>query len=192
MPSRLFVAAAVAAVSIVAAGPSAAHAGTPCWKRVLSDWTLDGKIDGHYSARCLRTALRHVPEDLGDYSSVKDDINAALLDTIEPKSGRGSGHDSGTGNGTYKSMGLGSQGSGGGPGGSGGPGAGNGGNGSAVVPHAGTQQSVPSRSRSVPLPLLILGAIGLAAALAAASPPVIRRLRTRFPRARPAPQAPRG
>jgi hypothetical protein len=191
MPSRLAIAAFAAAASVVAASPSVAHAGTPCWKRVLSDWTLDGKIDGHYSPACLRSALKHVPEDLGDYSSIKDDINAALLDTVDRGSGNGNGRGSGTGNGSYDNMGLGgTRGSGGGPGGpGGGPGAGQG---SAVTSPAGAQQSVPAQSRSIPLPLLILGAIALAAAFAVASPPLIRRLRTRFSRTRAATQTPRG
>ena len=38
---------------------------------------------------------------------------------------------------------------------------------------------------------LILAGVALAALLAAASPPLIKRLRSRFPRARPAPQADR-
>jgi hypothetical protein len=40
----------------------------------------------------------------------------------------------------------------------------------------------------LPLPLLILASVALAAILAAASPPLIQRLRTRFPRTRAAPQ----
>jgi hypothetical protein len=60
-----------------------------------------------------------------------------------------------------------------------------------AVPHAGTSQSIPDSSRTLPLPLLILGTVALAALLAAASPPLIQRLRTRFPRTRQAPQADR-
>jgi hypothetical protein len=174
---RLLLAGLAVAVALLAASPSVAHAATPCAQRVISDWTKDGKIDGHYSARCLRQAYRSVPEDLADYSSIKDDITAALL-------GSGSGPPQ---NGLNNSVGQSNP------------------NSPAAkkkaaqakkraehaVPHAGTQESIPDSSRSIPLPLLILGAVALAAVLAAASPPLIKRLRTRFPRARPAAQADR-
>jgi hypothetical protein len=175
---RLLLAGLAVAVSLLAASPSVAHAETPCAKRVIADWTKDGKIDGHYSARCLRQAYRSVPEDLADYSSIKDDITAALI---------GSGSGSSSGPTQY--------------------GPNNSGNGTSAaakqktaqaqkraelaVPHAGSPESIPDSSSTIPLPLLILGAVALAALLAAASPPLIKRLRTRFPRARPAPQADR-
>jgi hypothetical protein len=175
---RLLLAALAAAVSLLAASPSVAHAGTPCAKRVISDWTKDGQINGNYSKQCLRQAYRSVPPDLADYSSILDDITAAMI-------GSGSGP---TLNGPNNR--------GGGPTGTSGPGskltpkqteqrA------EAAVPHAGTSQSIPDSSRTIPLPLLILGGIMLAALLAAASPPLIQRLRTRFPRTRTAPQADR-
>jgi hypothetical protein len=177
---RLLIAALAVSISLLAASPSVAHAATPCWQRVISDWTADGKIDGHYSPHCLRQAIKHTPEDLRDYSSIDDDINAALIGTLTVKNGtNGSG--------------------GGGPGpNSTGPGSSTGG--SAVspneakkqaeqaVPHAGTPQSIPSDSSTVPLPLLIMAGIVAAALLAAASPPLIQRLRARFPRTRTAPQ----
>lgn len=176
--------AALAAVCLLAASPSAAHAGTPCSKRVIADWTRDGEINGHYSPHCLRQAYRSVPEDLRDYSSILDDINAALLAGVGIKNGPNGG-----------------PGSNGGPGPNGGPV--NGTNqrtlgaaeakrrASQAVPHAGTTESIPDTSHSVPLPLLILAGIALAALLAAASPPLIQRLRTRFPRTRAAAQADR-
>jgi hypothetical protein len=173
---RLLLAALAAAVSLLAAGPSVAHAGTPCAKRVINDWTKDGQIDGSYSQHCLRQAYRSVPPDLADYSAILDDITAAMI-------GSGTTTQNGPNN------------RGGGPTATSGPGklapkeakrrA------ERAVPHAGTSQSIPDSSRSIPLPLLILGAVALAALLAAASPPLIQRLRTRFPRARTAPQADR-
>jgi hypothetical protein len=176
---RLLIAALAVSVSLIAAGPSAAHAATPCWSRVISDWTKDGVINGHYSAHCLRQAIKHTPEDLRDYSSIVDDINAALLDTLAVKNG--------------------TNGSGPGPGGSG-PGGKQPGKLSAAeakkraekaVPHAGTVESIPDSSRTIPLPLLIMAGIALAALLAAASPLLIQRLRARFPRTRAAPQTDR-
>jgi hypothetical protein len=175
---RLLLAALAAAVSLLAASPSVAHAGTPCAKRVINDWTKDGQINGSYSTHCLRQAYRSVPPDLADYSSILDDITAAMI-----------------GSGTTTQNGPNNRG-GGGPTPTSGPGskltpkeakkqA------ERAVPHAGTSQSIPDSSRSIPLPLLILAAVALAALLAAASPPLIQRLRNRFPRARTAPQADR-
>jgi hypothetical protein len=176
---RLVIAALVAATCVVAASPGVAHAGTPCWKRVIQDWTKDGQINGHYSPKCLRQAYNNVPEDLGDYSSIKDDINAALISAAnppnQPTGGQGQNPSGGTGK----------------PGG--------GGNAQQktkqaqeraekVVPHAGTNDSIPESSRTLPLPLLILAAVVLAALLAAASPPLIQRVRARLPRGRAAPQ----
>jgi hypothetical protein len=175
---RLVVLVLTAAACFVAAAPSVAQAATPCWQRVIEDWTRDGQINGDYSPKCLRQAYNNVPEDLADYSSIKDDINAALLGPSGSNSGNGgpssSGNSTGT-NGASQSP-------------------------SAVqakkraeqaVPHAGTPESIPASSRTLPLPLLILAAVALAAMAAAGSPPLIRRVRRRFPRGRPAPQTDR-
>jgi hypothetical protein len=167
----------VAAASILAAVPTVATAATPCWKKVIQDWSdHGGTIQGRYSPHCLRQAIKHAPEDLRDYSSVIDDISALLYEASGPQGGNGTGPGPG-----QKSM-----------------------NdeqtaaeqaaaakeqkrrANEAVPDAGTSHSIPRNSRSLPLPLLILGAIALAAALAAAAPPLIKRLRTRFPRLRPA------
>src|SRR5919198_5694522 len=173
---RLLITVLAATGCFAAAAPSVAHAGTPCWERVIRDWTKDGQINGHYSPKCLRQAYNNVPEDLADYSSIKDDINAALLPT-SPNSGNG-------------------------PGSTGNPTSGTNGNGTGpptsakeaqkradqAVPHAGTAASIPDSSRTLPLALLILAAVAAAALLAAASPPLIHRVRARFPRGRPTPQ----
>jgi len=172
---RLLLAALAAAVSLLAASPSIAHAETPCAKRVINDWTKDGQINGHYSPRCLRQAYRSVPEDLGDYSSIKDDITAALTGSGAVQNGpnNGSGPNATSGPGSKQRAKKAQR------------------RAESAVPKAGTQDSIPDSSRSIPLPLLILAAITLAAVLAAASPPLIQRFRTRFPRGRPAPQADR-
>jgi hypothetical protein len=174
---RSLLAVLAAAACFLAAGTSVAHAATPCWKRVIQDWTADGRIDGTYSPHCLRQAIKNAPEDLRDYSSIIDDINAALLGPTTPNSGGGA-----PGSGSSDSM--------------------RGSNSTnkrpnakeaqrraqQAVPHAGTPESIPDSSRTLPLPLLILAAVALAALLAAASPPLIQRVRTRFPRGRPTPQ----
>lgn len=177
---RLVIAALAVSVSLLAASPSVAHAATPCWKQVINDWTADGQINGHYSPHCLRQAIKNTPEDLRDYSSIDDDINAALIGTLTLK------------NGTNGTNGGGGGGGGGGPG----PGGTNPGQlnpkeakkrAEQAVPHAGTAQSIPADTSTIPLPLLIMAGIAAAALLAAASPPLIQRLRARFPRTRAAP-----
>jgi hypothetical protein len=179
---RLLIAALAVSVSLLAASPSVAHAATPCWKQVINDWTADGQINGHYSAHCLRQAIKNTPEDLRDYSSIDDDINAALIGTLTLKNGTNGG------------------GGGGGGGGSPGPGGTNPGKlnpkeakkrAEQAVPHAGTAQSIPADTSTIPLPLLIMAGIAAAALLAAASPPLIQRLRARFPHSRAGPQTDR-
>jgi hypothetical protein len=174
---RLSVAAlAVAVLSVlaVAASPSVARAAEPCWQRVLDDWTKDGKIDGQYSPRCLRQAIKNTPEDLRDYSSIDDDIQAALLGHYgaSAKNGPNKGGGSGTGGTGEKPLTPAEARD----------------QAELAVPHAASAQSIPDSSRPLPLPLLILASVALAAILAAASPPLIQRLRTRFPRTRAAPQ----
>jgi hypothetical protein len=181
MPSRrLLLVALVAALGVAAATPSVAGA-APCWKRVIADWSKDGVVSGHYSPGCLRQAIKHTPEDLRDYSSIVDDIDTALLDATGAGGVTMGGNNGSGGNG----------GSGSGTGGTGGTGGGSGnqppstGKGKRVVPDAGTPASAPDSSRPLPLPLIILGAVILAGALAGASPTLVRRFRTRFPRLRP-------
>ncbi|TML98917.1 MAG: hypothetical protein E6G02_14605 [Actinobacteria bacterium] len=172
---RFLLAALAAAVSLLAASPSIAHAGTPCAKRVIDDWTKDGQINGNYSKHCLRQAYRNVPPDLADYSSILDDITAAMIGSGPTQNGPNNpGGPTGTsspgGKLTPKEAQRRAE---------------------RAVPQAGKQGSIPDSSRTLPLPLLILAAVTLAALLAAASPPLIQRLRTRFVRARPAPQTDR-
>jgi hypothetical protein len=179
MRSRhLFLAAFVATLAVAASAPSLARA-APCWKRVVTDWSKDGVINGHYSPRCLRQAIRKAPEDARDYSSIIDDINAALLDTL----GRGATGPPGQTGPSNPSVGNGDATDSMGPTG---PGSKSAAKARRAVPHAGTAASAPGHSRSLPLPLLVLAAVVLAAALAAGSPPLVKRLRARFPRVRPA------
>ena len=166
---RLALALLVAVLGVAATAQTAtAAAKTACWRRVIEDWSKDGVINGHYSAKCLRQAIKKTPEDLRDYSSIVDDINAALIDSTGAAGGRNGGNPKipGAQPGTSrKSLRVAKK----------------------FVPAAGTPASEPGHDRSFPLPLIILGAIILAGAIAAASPYGIRRLRTRFPRLRPTP-----
>jgi hypothetical protein len=177
MRMRLILA-GIAAAAVVGVIPPTTSAATPCWKKVISDWSAhNGVIQGHYSPHCLRQAIKNMHEDLRDYTSIIDDISALLADA------GGTGGD--------------------GSGGSGGSGANRSMSDQSrmeradaarartqrmndAVPDAGSSASAPGRSRPLPLPLLILGSIAVAAVLASAAPPVIKRVRGRFPRFRPA------
>jgi hypothetical protein len=75
---------AAVAVTIVAlallasvARPTTAAAATPCWKTLLNDW-YDGRIDNTYPIHCYQDALSHLPADVQTYSSAHDDILRAL------------------------------------------------------------------------------------------------------------------
>ncbi len=53
--------------------------GSPaCWERVISDWSADNRVTGHYTVGCYREALAKLPEDLRTYSSAPDDIRRGL------------------------------------------------------------------------------------------------------------------
>jgi hypothetical protein len=67
----------------VFAGPAAA-APPPCWKTMLNDW-YDGHIDHTYPIPCYQQAIDHLPRDIQNYSSAKDDIQRARRQAIAVK-----------------------------------------------------------------------------------------------------------
>jgi hypothetical protein len=159
----------VAGLAAAAALPSsAAAAGKPCWEQVIDDWLDNGTIDGQYKAACYQQALKHVPEDLRDYSNITDAISAALNGSVP----------TGSGNGTTKS------------------GGGNGsGNGSSNAEKPRTPLAVPAESlysrgidslgttkaSSIPVPLLVLAGLGTLLLASAAGLAVHKRLSARPP-----------
>jgi hypothetical protein len=70
---------AVAAAALLGAAVHAAPAAAapPCWKALLNDW-YDGRIDNTYPLHCYQDALAHLPADVQTYSSAHDDILRAL------------------------------------------------------------------------------------------------------------------
>jgi hypothetical protein len=141
--------------------PGSAAAGTPCWKKVLNDWS-NGRAIGVYPLHCYRDAIRNLPEDLRDYSSAADDIQAALQAQIAKRTER-----------SIQSSG--------GPSGSGKSGDGNGGPSRSVYRRA-INNLGTSNADSLPIPLLVLASLGgfllaLAAAMTAAKR--IRAVRAR-------------
>jgi hypothetical protein len=160
-----------AAFCLAGAGPPIGNAATPCWQRVIDDWLHhNGGITGHYSPLCLRQAMGHVPEDLRAYSPILDDINAALISAVAPRNRSGRETpvpSSGTSNPTTRNSKAVAAATA----------ADRAREAAKIVPHAGTLGSVPGGSRSIPLPLILLAAVLLAAGLAASGPPLFHRLR---------------
>ena len=66
---------AIAAASLVGA-PTAGAAN--CGTAVLKDWA-DGKLDHAYPVKCYQDALDAMPEDMRSYTTAPDDIKRALL-----------------------------------------------------------------------------------------------------------------
>jgi hypothetical protein len=54
-----------------------ASAKSPCWKQIQDDWVDDGVIQGVYPLHCYGEAIKHVPNDLQQYTGIIEDINAA-------------------------------------------------------------------------------------------------------------------
>jgi len=67
-------------IALVAAFAVPAHAGAavPCRNKIFNDWYADGKIASTYPRGCYADALRHIPPDAQIYSSLADDIRAAM------------------------------------------------------------------------------------------------------------------
>jgi hypothetical protein len=76
---KLVISIAIAAAAIAGAAIQAprASAASPCWKVLLTDW-YDGRIDHVYPIHCYTDALKHLPPDVQTYSSAHDDILRAL------------------------------------------------------------------------------------------------------------------
>ena len=166
--------AVLAGLVLGASAPSqAAAAGKPCWERVIDDWLDNGTIDKQYKPACYRQALKHVPEDLRDYSNITDAIALALQQSL-----RAGGTATGGGND---------------------PSTGGTGNGDGTTPSAGNTnrklQGTPGRSPyrraldnlgttstdSLPIPLLVLAGLGTALLLSAGGLAAHKRLRARKP-----------
>jgi hypothetical protein len=172
-------AATVAALSM----GGTAMAAQPCWQQLINDW-YDGRIDRVYPVDCYRQALIHMPEDVAQYSSMRDDISRALQAAIA----------AGGGGGTSGSSGGGSTPSGGGQSSTfhGGPKAGlvlaasaNGRDqGGGPLGHA--LGSLGSDSAdAVPLPLIILGSLSILLLALGSAGFVARRVQSRKPRPQP-------
>jgi hypothetical protein len=89
-----------------AASPARATAtAKPCWERVTDDWLDNGTIDGSYKPACYQAALRHLPEDLRDYTGIEDAIAAALQRSLRGQDAAGGGDKGDGSNGASRGSG---------------------------------------------------------------------------------------
>jgi hypothetical protein len=185
-------AAALAAFAV--AGPAAAS--TPCWKTLINDW-YDGRIDRVYPVACYRQALEHMPEDIAQYSSLRDDINRALAAAIA--AGGNSGGTSNGGDGGSNSNGGATGNSSstsdsgtfyGGPTSSKTTSAASAGRKDGGSPVRQALDSIgPDSADSVPIPLIVLGALAIVLLALGSAGFVARRMQTRKARPQPSTKA---
>jgi hypothetical protein len=65
-------------LAVVVPGTANAAGSTACRNKIYNDWYPDGKIASTYPLACYRDALKHLNTDAKVYSSLGDDIRAAM------------------------------------------------------------------------------------------------------------------
>jgi hypothetical protein len=159
---RLLLLATLLAVALP--GPASA-ATSPCRNKVFNDWYPDGKIASTYPIACYQDALKHMPPDAQIYSSLGDDVRAAMRAAMRRSNGLSAPLEVGHG---PKAIGAGSV-------------------KSALVslnttkkPHdPAASTGVVATASNAPLPILVLGGIALALAAAGAVGVGVRHARGR-------------
>jgi len=180
--AALVAAAAFAAPAALAAPASLQRATNTCWRDVINDWIQhEPNVVGTYAIPCYGQAIQYLNSlpDVTGYSSAPDDIRRAMLAAIHQE--RGNGPGGGLGGGGGPGGGPGGGGPGGSSGGSDGTSGGGGHHGSSFLGINGA-----SSATSIPLPLIVLGALAVLLALAALATWLARRLQTRRPAPAPA------
>ena len=167
MPSlikrTLLLAPLVVAVLFLTAGTAAAK--PPCWQELINDW-YDGRIDKTYAIPCYRQAINHLPADVDNYSSARDDIQRALQARIaQGKNGTTTGTTS-----TGAGLGPGKNGPKNKPGPRNRP--------SSPIDRI-AKDIGPKNATSVPIPLIVLAAIAGLLLAAGSAGFVARRIRAR-------------
>jgi hypothetical protein len=133
----------VVAASLVALALPATAMATPCGDKVLADWFDNGRIDRLYDLHCYEDAIDAIPNDLRDYANAEEIISRALQAAVNGNLDPGGPDPS--------------------PGDSGGGGSNpptdpaDPGEGSVASPDVDT-----TGLSSVPIPLIVLGAMSLA------------------------------
>ena len=138
---------AVAAAALVTA--PAAGAAT-CGTAVLKDWT-DGKLDRAYPVKCYHDALAVMPEDMRSYTAAPEDIRRALLARI-----RATRTHHGKPGALPRAVGSAPR---------------------ATAREALSAAGVTTRATGIPLPLVVLAAIGLVLLLSGSAALLSRRVR---------------
>jgi hypothetical protein len=67
----------LASLLIALALPAGANAAL-CRNKIYNDWLADGKVASTYPHGCYVDALHHIPQDANVYSSLREDITAAM------------------------------------------------------------------------------------------------------------------
>jgi hypothetical protein len=78
----------VLALVVAATTVSPAGAKTPCRNLIYNDWYQDGQIASSYPISCYRDALRHLGTGDQVYTSLEDDIRAALQAALARQHGK--------------------------------------------------------------------------------------------------------
>jgi hypothetical protein len=131
-----------------------AAAAKPCWREVLDDWTDNTRLDKEYPVACYNEALANIPDDIVAYTDAFDQISNARQDALRGGDDRSL---SGVGRGDDEDPGGGSD---------GGP--------LGEILGVGTDSA-----DSIPLPLLILGALAGLLMAAGGAGLVARKLQAR-------------
>ena len=136
----------VVLLAAVAIPSTASASGAPCRNKVFNDWYPDGKIASTYPIGCYRDALKHIPPDARIYSSLSDDIRAAMRAAMRRAHGLSAPKEVGHG---LKALGAGSV------------------MGttasvtSATPPHDPSSGGLVATASNAPLPILVLGGLAL-------------------------------
>jgi hypothetical protein len=177
--SLLLAALALSLGLAVGVAPASAKNTPPCWKTLINDW-YDGRIDGIYEIHCYREALNHLPTDVETYSSAREDIKQALQARITQGAHGGGTTTTGGSSGGAAGGGTGGGGSSGGSSGGGSSsGSGNGGSASGGPVGDVFNATKPKSADSVPVPLIVLGAVAFVLMALGAVGFFSRRMRTR-------------
>lgn len=136
----------VVLLAAVAIPGTASASGAPCRNKVFNDWYPDGKIASTYPVACYRDALKHIPPDAAIYSSLSDDIRAAMRAAIRRSHGLAAPKEVGHG---LKAIGAGSV---------------MGTTASvrtAAPPHDPKSSGIVATASNAPLPILVLGGLAI-------------------------------
>jgi hypothetical protein len=168
---------ALLAVPAARAAPAALTQATDsCWLDVINDWVDNNQVDRSYAIPCYTQAIQHLSAmpDVAGYSSAIDDIHRAQLAAIHQERNSGTPSNGGGGGDNQSPGGV------IGPNDPGNP-SGPAGNPTSSGPIFGIHDAT-----SVPLPLIVLGALAILLALAALATWAARRFQDRRPAPAPA------